>query len=125
MSKVVEGLYYTKSHEWLKVEGKIGTIGITDFAQHALGTVVFVDLPEMGSKVAMESEFGAVESVKAASDLMCPASGKVLAANQDVIDDPELVNKDAFAAWLIRIELSDPSELKQLMSADEYRSISK
>lgn len=125
MSKVVEGLFYAKSHEWLNVEGKIGTIGITDFAQHSLGTVVFVDLPEVGSKVVFEKEFGAVESVKAASDLMSPASGKVVAVNQDVIDDPELVNKDAFAAWMIRVELSDPSEVKKLLSAEEYRSISK
>lgn len=125
MSKVVEGLYYAKSHEWLKVEGKIGTIGITDYAQHSLGTVVFVDFPEIGAKVTFEKEFGAVESVKAASDLLSPVSGKVVAVNQAVIDEPELVNTDPFAAWMIQVELSDPSELKKLMSAAEYVSISK
>jgi glycine cleavage system H protein len=125
MSKILAGLYYTKSHEWLRVEGKTGFVGITDYAQSSLGSVVFVDLPEKGTKVAMESEFGAVESVKAASDLLSPVSGVVLAHNQAVVDDPELINKDAYAAWLIKIELANPAEIKKLLSDADYRAISK
>lgn len=125
MSKVVEGLFYAQSHEWLKVEGKIGTIGITDYAQESLGAIVFVDLPEIGASVAQAKEFGAVESVKAASDLLAPASGKVVEINQDVIDDPEKINHDAYGAWLIKVELSNPSEVKQLLSDADYRAISK
>ena len=125
MSKVLKGYYYTKSHEWLKVEGTTGLIGITDYAQHSLGTVVFVDLPEHGAKVQAGKEFGAVESVKAASDLLAPVSGTVLENNQGVIDDPELVNKDAFGAWLIKIQITNPSELSSLLSDADYSAISK
>ncbi|MDD3126873.1 MAG: glycine cleavage system protein GcvH [Candidatus Izemoplasmatales bacterium] len=125
MSKVVEGLYYAQSHEWLKVEGNIGIIGVSDFAQAQLGSIVFVDLPEVGIQVTKEVEFGAVESVKAASDLLSPISGVVIENNQAVIDDPELINKDAFANWLIKVEIANPSEIDQLLSAADYRSISK
>lgn len=125
MSKVVDGLYYAKSHEWLKVEGNVGIVGISDYAQAQLGSIVFVDLPEAGAKVTMEAEFGAVESVKAASDLLSPISGNVIATNQAVIDNPELINQDAFGSWLIKIEIADPSEVGQLLSATDYRFISK
>jgi len=125
MSKVVDGLYYAKSHEWLKVEGNVGIVGISDYAQAQLGSIVFVDLPEAGAKVTMEAEFGAVESVKAASDLLSPISGNVIATNQAVIDNPELINQDAFGSWLIKIEIADPSEVDQLLSATDYRFISK
>ncbi|MFA6649013.1 MAG: glycine cleavage system protein GcvH [Candidatus Izemoplasmatales bacterium] len=125
MSKVVDGLYYAKSHEWLKVEGNVGIVGISDYAQAQLGSIVFVDLPEAGTKVTMEAEFGAVESVKAASDLLSPISGNVIATNQAVIDNPELINQDAFGSWLIKIEIANPSEVDQLLSAKDYRFISK
>jgi glycine cleavage system H protein len=125
MSKVIEGLFYAQSHEWLKVEGSIGTIGITDYAQESLGVIVFVDLPEIGAAVVQAKEFGAVESVKAASDLLSPASGKVLEINQAIIDDPEQINHDAYGAWLIKIELSNPAEVKKLLSDADYRVISK
>lgn len=125
MSKIVEGLFYSPTHEWLKVEGKTALVGITDYAQSSLGTVVFVDLPEAGTKVLAGKEFGAVESVKAASDLLSPVSGKVLSANTEVQDDPEVVNRDAYGAWLIRIELADPNETKKLLSAAGYAALSK
>lgn len=125
MSKVIEGLYYAESHEWLKVEGKIGTIGITDYAQESLGAIVFVDLPEVGASVQQAKEFGAVESVKAASDLLSPASGKVIEVNEALLDDPEVINRDAYGSWLIKIELSNPSETSKLLSDADYRAISK
>ncbi len=125
MSKVVEGLYYAASHEWLKIEGNVGIVGITDYAQSSLGTIVFVDLPEIGAVVKAGTEFGAVESVKAASDLFCPVSGKVIETNPEVVEDPEAINRDAFGAWLIKVELSDPSETKALLTAEQYRPLSK
>ena len=125
MSKVLEGILYNPTHEWAKVEGDVASIGITDFAAHQLGTVVFVDLPAVGSKVAQNKEFGAVESVKAASDLFSPLSGTVVEVNEDLVGDPEGVNKDAFGAWMIRIKVANPAELKNLLSADQYRSVSK
>ncbi|MBU1144960.1 MAG: glycine cleavage system protein GcvH [Firmicutes bacterium] len=126
MSKIVEGLYYTKSHEWVKVVDKnIVLIGITDFAQAQLGNVVFVDLPEVGSKLVKEEEFGAVESVKAASDLIGPVSGVVLEVNDDLIGEPEKINEDAFDAWMLKIELSNPNEINELLSSSEYLAISK
>ena len=125
MSKIVEGLFYSPTHEWLKGEGKTALVGITDYAQSSLGTVVFGDLPEAGTKVIAGKEFGAVESVKAASDLLSPVSGKVLSANTEVQDDPEAVNRDAYGAWLIRIELADPNETKKLLTAAGYAALSK
>lgn len=120
MAKVIEGLYYSESHEYVRVEGAFGFIGITDYAQHALGNVVYVDMPEEGDDVEAGAEFGAVESVKAASDLNSPVSGKVVEVNTSLEDEPELVNKDAFANWIIKVELSDPSELDNLMDAKAY-----
>ena len=109
MAKVIEGLYYSESHEYVKVEGNIGIIGITDYAQHALGNVVYVDMPEVDDEVEAGEEFGAVESVKAASDLNSPVSGVVVE-----------VNDDAYANWIIKVEMSDSAELDDLMDAEAY-----
>ena len=120
MAKVIEGLYYSESHEYVKVEGEYGYIGITDYAQHELGNVVYVDMPEVDDEVSAGEEFGAVESVKAASDLNSPVSGTVVEVNDALDDTPELVNSDAFANWIIKVQLSDPSELDNLMDAKAY-----
>ncbi len=120
MAKVLEGLYYSESHEYVRVEGDFGYIGITDFAQNALGNVVYVDVPEVDDEVTAEEEFGAVESVKAASDLISPVSGVVVEVNEALEDEPELLNKDAFANWIIKVELTDKEELDNLMDAAAY-----
>ena len=122
MAKVIEGLYYAESHEYVRVEGNYGYIGITDYAQHALGNVVYVDLPEVDDEVTAGEEFGAVESVKAASDLFAPVSGTVVEVNEALEDEPELLNQDAFENWSIKVELSDPSELDNLMDAATYET---
>ena len=123
MSKIIEGLYYSESHEYVKVEGDFGFIGITDFAQHELGNVVYVDMPEVDDEVTAGEEFGAVESVKAASDLMSPVSGTVVEVNEALEDEPGLINKDAFENWIIKVELSDKSELEGLMDAEAYKAM--
>ena len=120
MAKVIEGLYYSESHEYLKVEGNIGIIGVTDYAQHALGNVVYVDMPDVDDEVEAGAEFGAVESVKAASDLNSPVSGTVVEVNEALEDTPELINQDAYANWIIKVEMSDESELENLMDAVAY-----
>lgn len=122
MAKVIEGLYYSESHEFVRVEGDFGFIGITDFAQNALGNVVYVDMPEVDDEVSAGEEFGAVESVKAASDLYSPVSGTVVEINEALEDEPELINQDAFANWIIKVELSDKSELDALMDAKAYEA---
>lgn len=123
MSKVIEGLYYAESHEYVKVDGDYGYIGITDYAQHALGNIVYVDMPEVDDEVEAGEDFGAVESVKAASDLISPVSGTVVEINDALEDNPELINKDAFANWIIKISLSDKSELENLMDAAAYSAL--
>ena len=120
MAKVIEGLYYSESHEYVRIEGEFGYIGITDYAQHALGNVVYVDMPEVDDEVEAGSEFGAVESVKAASDLISPVSGTVVEENDALADTPELLNSDAFANWIIKVELSDKEEVDNLMDAAAY-----
>ena len=120
MAKIIEGLLYSESHEFVKVEGNTAYIGITDFAQSQLGNVVYDELPEEGDEVEAEETFGAVESVKAASDLIAPVSGTVLEVNEALNDEPELVNKDAFENWIMKVELSDTEQLKGLMSAADY-----
>lgn len=125
MAKVLEGLYYSESHEYVRVEGDYGYIGITDYAQEQLGNVVYVDMPEEGDEVTAEEEFGAVESVKAASDLICPVSGEVVEINEALEDEPELINKDAFENWIIKVKLSDKSELDKLMDAAAYEACCK
>ena len=122
MAKTVEGLHYSESHEWVKVEGNIAVIGITDFAQHAMGDLSYVDMPEVDDELEAGEEFGAVESMKAASDLFCPVSGKVVEINEALEDAPELLNEDAFANWIIKVEMSDPSELDALMDAAAYEA---
>ena len=118
--KIIEELKYSSDHEWLKVEGNMAYVGITDFAQHSLGDIVYVELPEIGSKISKDEAFGVVESVKAASDVNLPVSGTVVKVNEEIADDPALLNKDAFENWMIYIEMDDPEELNQLMSAAEY-----
>ena len=122
MAKVLEGLYYSESHEYVRVEGDFGLIGITDYAQNALGNVVYVDMPDVDDEVEAGEEFGAVESVKAASDLISPVSGTVVEVNEALDDEPELVNKDAYANWIIKVELTDKSELDNLMDAQNYEA---
>ena len=122
MSKVIEGLYYSESHEFVRVEGNVGFVGITDYAQSALGTVVYVDMPDVDDEVEAGEEFGAVESTKAASDLISPVSGKVIEVNEALEDQPELINEDAFENWIIKVELSDTSALDNLMDAKAYEA---
>jgi len=125
MAKVIEGLYYAESHEYVRVEGEFGYIGITDYAQDQLGNVVYVDMPEVDDEVTAGEEFGAVESVKAASDLFSPVSGTIVEVNEALEDEPELINKNAFANWIIKVQLSDKSELDNLMDAKAYEAICK
>ncbi|MBP5386396.1 MAG: glycine cleavage system protein GcvH [Prevotella sp.] len=122
MAKVIEGLYYSETHEYVRVEGNYGYIGITDYAQNALGNVVYVDMPEEDDEVTAGEEFGAVESVKAASDLISPVSGTVVEVNEALADSPELINTDAFENWIIKVELSDMSELDDMMDAEAYQN---
>ncbi len=125
MAKIIEGLFYSESHEFVRVEGEYGYIGITDYAQHALGNVVYVDMPETDDEVEAGEEFGAVESVKAASDLISPVSGVVVEVNDALDDEPELLNKDAFENWIIKVELTDKTELDKLMDARAYEAYCK
>jgi glycine cleavage system H protein len=111
---------YTKEHEWVKAEGSTGTIGITDHAQNSLGDIVFVELPKVGTELKKGQSFGTVESVKAVSDLFAPVRGKVTAVNEDLATSPEKVNSDAHGSWMVKVEISDPSDLAQLLSADDY-----
>ena len=124
MAKVLEGLRYSESHEYVKIEGDCAVIGITDFAQEQLGNVVYVDVPEVGDEVTAGETFGAVESTKAASDLVCPISGEVVEVNEALEDEPELVNKDAFGeGWIIKVKLTNPEEVEQLLDAKGYESV--
>ncbi|MDE6242696.1 MAG: glycine cleavage system protein GcvH [Muribaculaceae bacterium] len=123
MSKVLENLRYADSHEWVLVEGDVATVGITDYAQHALGNIVYVDMPEVGDEVTAGEEFGAVESVKAASDLISPVSGEVLEVNEALEDSPELINEDAFANWIMKVKISDASEIDALLDAAAYAKV--
>ena len=120
MAKVMEGLYYSESHEYVRVEGDFGFIGITDYAQSALGNVVYVDVPDVDDEVSAGEEFGAVESVKAASDLISPVTGVVVEVNEALEVQPELSNVDAYDNWIIKVSLSDKSELDNLMDAKTY-----
>ena len=120
MARIIEGLYYSESHEFVKIEGDFGYIGITDYAQHELGNIVYVDMPEIDDEVTIDEDFGAVESVKAASDLISPVSGIVVEVNEALENTPELLNTDAFGNWIIKVELSDKAELDKLMNAKAY-----
>lgn len=123
MAKVIEGLFYSESHEYVKVEGDFAYVGITDYAQHALGNVVYVDMPEVDDEVEADEDFGAVESVKAASDLISPVSGTVVEVNEALEDEPELLNEDAFENWIMKVQMSDKSELDALMDATAYEEL--
>jgi glycine cleavage system H protein len=119
-----EDLKYTKDHEWIKVTGSVGVIGITDFAQSELGDIVYVQLPEVGGKVEQGKAFGTVEAVKAVSDLYAPASGNVVEVNPTLSDHPEIINKDPYnEGWLIKISITDPAELNALLDVQTYRSM--
>lgn len=111
---------YTKEHEWIQVNGKTALVGITDHAQQSLGDIVFVELPKMGTELVAGKSFGTVESVKAVSELYAPASGNITAINESLSTAPEQINQDANKAWMVKIELSNPDQLKGLLSADDY-----
>ena len=123
MSRIIEGLKYSDTHEWVKVEGDIAVIGVTDFAQKEMGEITYVDCPDVDDEFAKGDEFGALESVKASSDLYCPVSGTVVEVNDAVVDGPELVNEDAFGNWIIKVRMSDASELDSLMDAAAYKAM--
>ena len=124
MAKILEGLRYSESHEYVKIEGDYAVVGITDFAQEQLGNVVYVDVPEVGDEVTAGETFGAVESTKAASDLVCPVSGEVVEVNEALEDEPELVNKDAFGeGWSIKVKQTNPGEVEQLLDAKGYEAV--
>lgn len=120
MAKTIECLFYSESHEWVKVDGETAIIGISDHAQQAMGNIVYVDMPEEEDEVTANEDFGAVESVKAASDLISPVSGVVVEVNEALADAPELLNKDAYENWIIKVKMDDPEELKNLMDAAAY-----
>ena len=122
---IVKSLRYTESHEWLKEEGKLDYIGITDYELETLGSLVFVDLAQVGDGFDQGEAFGAVESVKAASDLYIPVSGKVVEVNQRLVDEPELLNDDPFGSWIIKVELSSPEEVNALLDSDAYEALIK
>lgn len=116
-----EGLKYSKEHEWVLVEDKIATIGITEYAQEELGEIVYVELPEVGEKLSKDDPFGAVESVKAVSDVYAPVSGTVLEINDALPDGPEIINEEPYGdGWMVRVEMTDMGDLNDLMTADEY-----
>ncbi|ADL69436.1 glycine cleavage system protein GcvH [Thermoanaerobacterium thermosaccharolyticum] len=123
--RIQEGLYYSKNHEWVKVEGDKAYVGITDYAQHSLGDIVYAELPDVDTILNAGDTLGTVESVKAASDVYCPISGKVIEVNQSVADDPSLLNSDPYENWMICVEMNDPSELDELMSPEEYSDFCK
>lgn len=120
MSKVLNELKYAASHEWVKVEGAYAYVGITDYAQDSLGSIVYIEVGEVGDEVAQSEEFGAVESVKAASDLLSPISGEIVEVNQNVLENTEDVNNDPYGSWLIKVKMTDESELNNLLDAKQY-----
>lgn len=123
MANVKDDRRYAESHEWVKINGDIAEIGISDYAQHALGDIVYVDMPEVGDEFSAGDVFGAVESVKAASDLITPVSGEVVEVNEELEDAPEKVNGDAFGTWIMKIKMSDPAEYDALLDANAYSQL--
>ncbi len=123
MSNIKEGLRYSESHEWVWVDGKVAVIGVSDFAQAEMGDITYVDLPDEGDSLAAGDDFGALESVKTSSELISPVSGRVVARNDELEDKPELINEDAYEAWIIKVEMSDKGELDRLMNAAAYANI--
>ena len=122
MSKILEALKYSESHEWVKVEGNIAVVGVSDFAQKEMGDITYVDMPDVDDEVTAGEEFGALESVKASSELIAPVSGTVVEVNSELEDTPEKVNEDAYDAWIIKVQMSDPAELDALMDAAAYKA---
>ena len=120
MSKIVEGLYYSEDHDWVKVEGGVASVGITDEAQHQLGEIVYVELPEVDDEISSGDVYGVVESVKAASDSHSPVSGKIVEINEELDDNPGALNEDPYSNWIIKVELSDESEVEKLMDSKKY-----
>lgn len=116
-------LFFSPTHEYVLVDGNVGYIGVSDFAQNQLGNVVYVDMPEQGDDIIKGEDFGAIESVKAASDLIAPVSGTVLEFNELLLDNPKLINEDAMKNWIIKVELSDPSELDELLDEEAYNAL--
>ena len=123
MSKIIEGLKYSETHEWVKVEGNVAVIGVSDYAQKEMGDITYVDMPDVDDEVSKEEEFGALESVKASSDLVCPVSGVVVEKNEALEDAPELINQDPYENWIIKVEMSDASELDALLDAAGYAKL--
>ncbi|HHT50770.1 MAG TPA: glycine cleavage system protein GcvH [Eubacteriaceae bacterium] len=119
--KTPTDLLYSKEHEWVRVEGEIAYVGISDYAQSELGDIVYVELPEVGEDYEVEESFGVVESVKAVSDLYMPISGTIMEVNEDLEDQPELINEDAYENWIIKVKIADKSELDDLLSGKEYQ----
>ncbi|MBQ9819381.1 MAG: glycine cleavage system protein GcvH [Bacteroidales bacterium] len=122
MSKVLEGLRYSEDHEWVKVEDGVALVGISDYAQHELGDITYADLPDEEDEAVAGEEFGALESVKASSELLSPVSGKIVACNAELEDAPEKINEDPYGTWIIKVEMSDPAELDALMDAEAYKA---
>ena len=125
MSKIIEGLLYSESHEWVKVDGNVAIIGVSDFAQSEMGDITYVDMPDVDDEFNAGDDFGALESVKTSSELITPVSGKVVARNDVLEDQPELINEDAYGAWIIKIEMSYRGELDALLNAAAYAEIAK
>lgn len=123
MAKVIEGLKYTEDHEWLLLEGDIATIGVTDFAQSSLGDIVFVELPDADEELEAGNSFGVVESIKSVSDLYTPVTGVVIEKNTMIEETPENINEDPYGSWLIKIKLSDASQLDELMNSQAYQAL--
>lgn len=125
MSIIKEGLLYSESHEWVKVEGNVAVIGVSDFAQSELGDITYVEMPDVDTEIAAGESFGALESVKASSELYSPVSGRIAEINSEVEDSPELINEDPYSSWIIKVEMSDESELSKLLSPDAYSEVAK
>ena len=125
MSKIAEGLLYSESHEWVKVDGNVAIVGVSDFAQAEMGDITYVDMPDLDDELSAGDDFGALESVKTSSELIAPVSGKVIARNDELEDKPELINEDAYAAWIIKVEMSDTSGLDTLLNAAAYAEVAK
>ena len=121
-NQIPANLYYSKEHEWAKIEGNVATIGISDFAQNSLGDIVFVELPDVGRKLAVDESFGVVESIKSVSDLYSPFSGEVTEVNSELVNSPEKINSSPYESWMIKIKMSNPSELDSLMSDSDYKN---
>lgn len=123
MSKIIEGLKYSETHEWVKVEGNVAIVGVSDFAQKEMGDITYVDMPDVDDEVSKDEEFGALESVKASSDLVSPVSGVVVEKNEALEDAPELINQDPYENWIIKVEMSDASEIDALLDAAGYAKL--